>query len=101
MERSYLSMRHILLADDGTTIKAILGWDGARAAPRSLGNESLPRWLVPVLGTAVLLLGGVVLVLLLWAVPVRSDADKVYAARVEAVKTTLSVVILAGGAVAL
>lgn len=41
-----LSMRHIILAEDGTTIKAILGWDGARAAPRSLGNEALPRWLV-------------------------------------------------------
>ncbi len=41
-----LSMRHILLAEDGTTIKAVLGWDGARAAPRSLGNEALPRWLV-------------------------------------------------------
>ncbi|KAI0522295.1 hypothetical protein F5B22DRAFT_643315 [Xylaria bambusicola] len=41
-----LSMRNIVLAEDGTTIKAILGWDGARAAPRSLGNEALPRWLV-------------------------------------------------------
>ncbi|KAF2970928.1 hypothetical protein GQX73_g2642 [Xylaria multiplex] len=41
-----LSMRHILLAEDGTTIKAIFGWDGARAAPRSIGNEALPRWLV-------------------------------------------------------
>ncbi|KAI8632985.1 hypothetical protein F5Y19DRAFT_336171 [Xylariaceae sp. FL1651] len=41
-----LSMRNIILAEDGTTIKAILGWDGARAAPRSLGNEALPRWLV-------------------------------------------------------
>ncbi|KAI0419530.1 hypothetical protein F5X98DRAFT_384354 [Xylaria grammica] len=41
-----LSMRNILLAEDGTTIKAILGWDGARAAPRSIGNEALPRWLV-------------------------------------------------------
>jgi hypothetical protein len=41
-----LSMRHILLDEDGTTIRAILGWDGARAAPRSLGNEALPRWLV-------------------------------------------------------
>lgn len=41
-----LSMRNILLAENGTTIKAILGWDGARAAPRSLGNEALPRWLV-------------------------------------------------------
>ncbi|KAI3320754.1 hypothetical protein HD806DRAFT_216730 [Xylariaceae sp. AK1471] len=41
-----LSMRNILLAEDGTTIKTILGWDGARAAPRSLGNEALPRWLV-------------------------------------------------------
>ncbi|KAI0532487.1 hypothetical protein GGR58DRAFT_177739 [Xylaria digitata] len=41
-----LSMRHILIAEDGTTIKAILGWDGARAAPRSIGNEALPRWLV-------------------------------------------------------
>ncbi|KAI1122829.1 hypothetical protein F5Y10DRAFT_286737 [Nemania abortiva] len=46
LTHSDLSMRHILLADDGTTIKAILGWDGARAAPRSLGNEALPRWLV-------------------------------------------------------
>ncbi|KAI0908335.1 hypothetical protein F4823DRAFT_640228 [Ustulina deusta] len=33
-----LSMRHILLAEDGTTIKAVLGWDGARAAPRSFGG---------------------------------------------------------------
>jgi hypothetical protein len=41
-----LSMRNILLAEDGTTIKAILGWDGVRATPRSLGNEALPRWLV-------------------------------------------------------
>ncbi|KAI0440006.1 hypothetical protein F4803DRAFT_578099 [Xylaria telfairii] len=41
-----LSMRHIVLAEDGTTVKAILGWDGARAAPRSMGCEALPRWLV-------------------------------------------------------
>ena len=41
-----LSMRNIILAEDGTTIKAILGWDGARATPRSVGNEALPRWLV-------------------------------------------------------
>ncbi|KAI1170421.1 hypothetical protein F4777DRAFT_119352 [Nemania sp. FL0916] len=41
-----VSMHHILLTEDGTEIKAILGWDGARAAPRSLGNEALPRWLV-------------------------------------------------------
>ncbi|KAI1359109.1 hypothetical protein F5Y08DRAFT_88107 [Xylaria arbuscula] len=41
-----LSMRNIVLAKDGTTIKAILGWDGARAAPRSIGNEALPSWLV-------------------------------------------------------
>ncbi|KAI1495942.1 hypothetical protein F5X99DRAFT_94794 [Biscogniauxia marginata] len=40
-----LSMRNIIIADDGS-VKAILGWDGARAAPRSLGNEALPRWLV-------------------------------------------------------
>ncbi|KAI0201794.1 hypothetical protein F4808DRAFT_469104 [Astrocystis sublimbata] len=41
-----LSMRHIILDQDGTTIKAILGWDAARAAPRSIGNEALPAWLV-------------------------------------------------------
>jgi len=40
-----LSLRNVILADDGTTIKALLGWDGARAVPRSLGNEALPRWL--------------------------------------------------------
>ncbi|KAI0118433.1 hypothetical protein GGR51DRAFT_499584 [Nemania sp. FL0031] len=45
LTHSDLSMRHILLAEDGTTIKAILGWDCAQAAPRSLGNEALPRWL--------------------------------------------------------
>ncbi|KAI1424606.1 hypothetical protein F5Y12DRAFT_442294 [Xylaria sp. FL1777] len=41
-----VSMHNILLAEDGTAIKAIFGWDGARATPRSLGNEALPRWLV-------------------------------------------------------
>ncbi|CAJ2503866.1 Uu.00g112600.m01.CDS01 [Anthostomella pinea] len=43
-----LSLRNIIMdADgDGTTIRAFLGWDGARVAPRSLGNEALPRWLV-------------------------------------------------------
>ncbi|KAI0595236.1 hypothetical protein F4775DRAFT_605159 [Biscogniauxia sp. FL1348] len=40
-----LSMRNIILADDDLSVRAILGWDGARAAPRSLGPEALPRWL--------------------------------------------------------
>jgi hypothetical protein len=41
-----LSLRNVILADDGTTIKAFLGWNGARAVPCSLGNEAFPRWLV-------------------------------------------------------
>ncbi|KAI0018073.1 hypothetical protein F4780DRAFT_559353 [Xylariomycetidae sp. FL0641] len=44
-----LSLRNIVVARDGVTIKAILGWDGARAAPRSggLGGPyAFPRWLV-------------------------------------------------------
>ncbi|KAI1339347.1 hypothetical protein F5Y15DRAFT_424050 [Xylariaceae sp. FL0016] len=41
-----LSMRNIILAEDGTTIRAILGWDGVRVVPRSLGPSAFPRWLV-------------------------------------------------------
>ncbi|KAI0147553.1 hypothetical protein GGR57DRAFT_255265 [Xylariaceae sp. FL1272] len=41
-----LNLRNIIMAEDGTTIKAIVGWDGARIAPRSIGNLSFPRWLV-------------------------------------------------------
>ncbi|KAI1079604.1 hypothetical protein F5B20DRAFT_590463 [Whalleya microplaca] len=40
-----LSLRNIIVSEDGD-IKAILGWDGACAAPRSMGNEAFPRWLV-------------------------------------------------------
>ncbi|KAI5917274.1 hypothetical protein F4810DRAFT_718054 [Camillea tinctor] len=40
-----LSMRNIILADDDLSVRAILGWDGARAVPRSLGPEAFPRWL--------------------------------------------------------
>ncbi|KAI1320429.1 hypothetical protein F5Y16DRAFT_84041 [Xylariaceae sp. FL0255] len=41
-----LSMRNIILKDDCCSIKAILGWDEARAVPHSMGNESFPIWLV-------------------------------------------------------
>ncbi|KAI1263891.1 hypothetical protein F5Y18DRAFT_119477 [Xylariaceae sp. FL1019] len=41
-----LSLRNIIMADDTMTIKAIVGWDGARIAPHSIGNMSFPRWLV-------------------------------------------------------
>ncbi|KAI4866305.1 hypothetical protein F4820DRAFT_417173 [Hypoxylon rubiginosum] len=40
-----LSMRDIIVSEDGT-LKGIVGWDGVRAAPKSVGNEALPRWLV-------------------------------------------------------
>ncbi|XXH05852.1 hypothetical protein Hte_012292 [Hypoxylon texense] len=40
-----LSMRDVIVSEDGT-IKGIVGWDGVRAAPKSVGNEALPRWLV-------------------------------------------------------
>ncbi|KAI1779407.1 hypothetical protein F4818DRAFT_438180 [Hypoxylon cercidicola] len=40
-----LSMRNVIVSDDGT-LKGILGWDGVRAAPKSVGNEALPCWLV-------------------------------------------------------
>ncbi|KAI0849879.1 hypothetical protein F5Y00DRAFT_260984 [Daldinia vernicosa] len=40
-----LSMRHIIVSKEGK-IKAIVGWDGVHFAPRSLGNEIFPPWLV-------------------------------------------------------
>ncbi|KAI0379163.1 hypothetical protein F5Y04DRAFT_283250 [Hypomontagnella monticulosa] len=40
-----LNMRDIIVSKDGD-IKGILGWDGVRIAPRSLGNEAFPTWLV-------------------------------------------------------
>ncbi|KAI6088398.1 hypothetical protein F4821DRAFT_277151 [Hypoxylon rubiginosum] len=40
-----LSMRNVIVEEDGT-LKGIVGWDGVRAAPKSVGNEALPRWLV-------------------------------------------------------
>ncbi|KAI1462918.1 uncharacterized protein F4812DRAFT_295180 [Daldinia caldariorum] len=40
-----LSMRHIIVSKEGD-IKAIVGWDGVYAAPRSVGNEAFPPWLV-------------------------------------------------------
>ncbi|KAF3065004.1 hypothetical protein GL218_02335 [Daldinia childiae] len=40
-----LSMRHIIVSKEGD-IKAIVGWDGVHVAPRSLGNETFPPWLV-------------------------------------------------------
>ncbi|KAH9888655.1 hypothetical protein F4778DRAFT_402501 [Xylariomycetidae sp. FL2044] len=40
-----LSLRNIIVDEDGS-VKAILGWDSVRAAPRSMGNEAFPRWLV-------------------------------------------------------
>ncbi|KAI2605008.1 uncharacterized protein GGS25DRAFT_409934 [Hypoxylon fragiforme] len=45
LTHSDLSMRHILVSKQGQ-IKAILGWDAARISPKSMGNESYPRWLV-------------------------------------------------------
>ncbi|KAI1473651.1 hypothetical protein F4774DRAFT_423065 [Daldinia eschscholtzii] len=46
-----LSMRHIIVSKEGD-IKAIVGWDGVYAAPRSLGNEAFPPWLVRDFNTA-------------------------------------------------
>ena len=40
-----LQLRHVIVSDEGE-VRGIVGWDGARTAPRSLGNEALPRWLV-------------------------------------------------------
>ncbi|KAI0169734.1 hypothetical protein GGR52DRAFT_592295 [Hypoxylon sp. FL1284] len=40
-----LGMRDVIVADDGE-VRGITGWDGVRAAPRSVGNEALPPWLV-------------------------------------------------------
>ncbi|KAI1758760.1 hypothetical protein GGR53DRAFT_472028 [Hypoxylon sp. FL1150] len=40
-----LEMRHVIVEGDGT-LKGIVGWDGVRVAPKSVGNEALPRWLV-------------------------------------------------------
>ncbi|KAI2779857.1 hypothetical protein F4815DRAFT_493743 [Daldinia loculata] len=45
LAHSDLSMRHIIVSKEGD-IKAIVGWDGAHIAPRSLGNEAFPPWLV-------------------------------------------------------
>ncbi|KAI0838207.1 hypothetical protein F5Y06DRAFT_303910 [Hypoxylon sp. FL0890] len=40
-----LNMRDVIVSEKGD-VKAILGWDGVRVAPKSLGNEALPSWLV-------------------------------------------------------
>ncbi|RYP24683.1 hypothetical protein DL765_000410 [Monosporascus sp. GIB2] len=40
-----LQLRHVIVSEEGE-VKAIVGWDGVRAVPRSVGNEALPRWLV-------------------------------------------------------
>ncbi|KAI1411418.1 hypothetical protein F5Y13DRAFT_57914 [Hypoxylon sp. FL1857] len=40
-----LNMRDVIVSEEGD-VKAILGWDGVRVAPKSLGNEALPNWLV-------------------------------------------------------
>lgn len=40
-----LSMRDIIVSKNGD-ISGILGWDGVRIGPRSLGNETFPPWLV-------------------------------------------------------
>ncbi|RYO95606.1 hypothetical protein DL766_002458 [Monosporascus sp. MC13-8B] len=40
-----LQLRHVIVSEDGD-LKAIVGWDGVRAVPRSVCNEALPRWLV-------------------------------------------------------
>ncbi|OTA56856.1 hypothetical protein K449DRAFT_399248 [Hypoxylon sp. EC38] len=40
-----LNMRDVIVSERGD-VKGILGWDGVRVAPRSLGNEALPSWLV-------------------------------------------------------
>ncbi|KAI1397701.1 hypothetical protein F4819DRAFT_71176 [Hypoxylon fuscum] len=45
LTHSDLGMRNIIVSKEGD-IRGILGWDGARAAPKSMGNEALPRWLV-------------------------------------------------------
>ncbi|RYP35136.1 hypothetical protein DL767_003913 [Monosporascus sp. MG133] len=40
-----LQLRHVIVSEDGE-VAGIVGWDGVRAVPRSVGNEALPRWLV-------------------------------------------------------
>ncbi|KAI0110972.1 hypothetical protein F4776DRAFT_355043 [Hypoxylon sp. NC0597] len=40
-----LNMRDVIVSERGD-VRGILGWDGVRVAPRSLGNEALPHWLV-------------------------------------------------------
>ncbi|RYP69970.1 hypothetical protein DL771_005761 [Monosporascus sp. 5C6A] len=40
-----LQLRHVIVSEDGE-VTGIVGWDGVRAVPRSVGNEALPRWLV-------------------------------------------------------
>ncbi|RYP06016.1 hypothetical protein DL764_003433 [Monosporascus ibericus] len=40
-----LQLRHVIVSEDGE-VAGIVGWDGVRAVPRSVGDEALPRWLV-------------------------------------------------------
>ncbi|KAI2617059.1 hypothetical protein GGR54DRAFT_607945 [Hypoxylon sp. NC1633] len=40
-----LNMRNIIVSEEGN-IEAILGWHGVHTAPKSIGNEAYPRWLV-------------------------------------------------------
>ncbi|KAK7752502.1 hypothetical protein SLS62_005470 [Diatrype stigma] len=41
-----LQLRHVLVCRETGEVRGLVGWDGVRAVPRSLGNEALPRWLV-------------------------------------------------------
>ncbi|KAI1453040.1 hypothetical protein F4805DRAFT_462169 [Annulohypoxylon moriforme] len=45
LTHSDLKMRNIIISKEGE-IKGILGWDSVRIVPKSVGNESLPTWLI-------------------------------------------------------
>ena len=41
-----LQLHHVIVSEDNGEVRGIVGWDGVCAAPKSIGNEALPRWLV-------------------------------------------------------
>ncbi|KAI1100988.1 hypothetical protein F4804DRAFT_26097 [Jackrogersella minutella] len=45
LTHSDLKMRNVVVSEEGN-VKGILGWDAVRIAPKSVGNEALPSWLV-------------------------------------------------------
>ncbi|KAI1092169.1 hypothetical protein F5B19DRAFT_455839 [Rostrohypoxylon terebratum] len=45
LTHSDLKMHNIIVSEEGN-IEGILGWDSVRIAPKSVGNEALPSWLV-------------------------------------------------------